>query len=386
MRIAIINERWTAGATRCARDLQRAFDRTHTVRYFPEGPKLTAVEQLHLLRGFGPDVVHLHSFYGDLPYGFLAEVAQMYPIVMTLHDPRPIGDIMLKCWSCDKFITCFRCPLVGRLKRYTLFRHEYYLRRLEKRRTHRRLPRTTTFVCPSDWMRQRLMKTELARFHVERIFNGIDLNVYRRDESARAALGIAEEAKVLAFVAHHSGWTADERKGGHVLARALAEVVIPRFPNVVVLAVGGGMIPNLQNVRPIGFVDPEKLGRYYSAADVFVAPSLGDNLPYTVLEAMGCEVPVAASRVGGIPEEVEDHVTGRLFSPGSWEELGNVLLAMLGDRRRSAEMGMAGRKRAEVEFDMGAFVRNYELIYESAMAGARGQASVLDIGKGSKAG
>jgi glycosyltransferase involved in cell wall biosynthesis len=230
------------------------------------------------------------------------------------------------------------------------------------------------------------MKTELARFHVERIFNGIDLNVYRRDESARAALGIAEEAKVLAFVAHHSGWTADERKGGHVLARALAEVVIPRFPNVVVLAVGGGMIPNLQNVRPIGFVDPEKLGRYYSAADVFVAPSLGDNLPYTVLEAMGCEVPVAASRVGGIPEEVEDHVTGRLFSPGSWEELGNVLLAMLGDRRRSAEMGMAGRKRAEVEFDMGAFVRNYELIYESAMAGARGQASVLDIGKGSKAG
>ena len=150
-----------------------------------------------------------------------------------------------------------------------------------------------------------------------------------------------------------------------MLARALAEIVIPRFPNVVVLAVGGGMIPNLHNVRPIGFVDPEKLSQYYSAADVFVAPSLGDNLPYTVLEAMGCEVPVAASRVGGIPEELEDNVTGRLFTPGSWEELGNVLVAMLEDRRRSAEMGLARRKRAKAEFDMVLFVRNYELLYES---------------------
>ena len=58
-------------------------------------------------------------------------------------------------------------------------------------------------------------------------------------------------------------------------------------------------------------------------------------------------------------------MTGRLFTPGSWDELGNILVAMLEDRRRSAEMGLARRKRAKAEFDMVLFVRNYELLYES---------------------
>lgn len=325
---------------------------------------------MDLLSEVQPDVVHLHSFYGDLPYEFLADVAGRYPTVMTPHDPRPIGSSVLKCWNCDEFATCFRCPLLGRLKRYTLVKHPYFWERLRKRRVHSRLPASTIFVCVSDWMRDRLKRTELGRFRVERIHNGVDLNHFRRDLSARAALGLSPDARVLSFVAHHNGWTVDERKGGHVLARALAEVVIPRFPDVVVLAVGGGMIPNLPNIRPIGYVGPQDVTRYYSAADVFVAPSLADNLPYTVIEAMACEVPVVASRVGGIPEEIEDHVTGRLFTPGSWQELGAALVELLENPEKSKEMGRAGRERAARLFAMPAFVGQYERIYET-LAGGR---------------
>ena len=247
--------------------------------------------------------------------------------------------------------------MVGRLKRYTLFRHEYFRERLAKRRVHDRLPKTTTIVCVSDWMRERMMKSELGRLRVERIHNGINLELFSRDPNARAALGIPVEARVLAFVAHHSGWTVDERKGGAVLARALADVVIPRFPDVIVLAVGGGMIPNLPNIRPIGFVSPEKVALYYSAADVFVAPSLADNLPYTVLEAMACAAPVVASRVGGIPEEVEDNMTGRLVTPGSWQELGVALVSLLENPDKATAMGKAGRKRAEDLFALSDCVR-----------------------------
>lgn len=365
LRIAIVNERWTAGATRCARDLQRALEKRHTVLYYPEQGTAATQDPLAALKEFRPDVVHLHSFYGDLPYPFLASVAMQYPTVFTLHDPRPIGDIMLSCWSCEEYRTCFKCPLVGRLKRYTVLRHEYYLRRLQKRRVHSRLPDNTTIVCVSDWMRRRVMKTELARLRVEQIHNGIDLNLFRRDASARATLRLPTDAKILAFVAHHSGWTVDERKGGHILARALAEIVIPRFPDLIVLAVGGGMIPNLPNVRPIGYVSPENVTRYYSAADVFVAPSLADNLPYTVLEAMGCEVPVVASRVGGIPEEVEDNQTGRLFATGSWQELGAALISMLANPEKAAAMGQAGRKRAEDLFERSSFVGKYESLFAS---------------------
>jgi len=365
MRIAIVNEQWTAGATRCARDLQRGLEAKHSVRYFPDGRKLTVEEQLQALKEFRPDFVHLHSFYGDLPYSFMGEVAKRYTTVLTPHDPRPIGSTMLKCWNCEECRTCFRCPMIGRLKRYTLFWHNYYRERLAKRWVHDRLPETTTIVCVSDWMRERLMKTELARLRVERIHNGIDLKLFRRDSSARAALAIPGEARVLTFVAHHSGWSMDERKGGHILARALAEVVIPRFPDVIVLAVGGGMIPNLPNIRPIGYVSPENVTRYYSAANVFVAPSLADNLPYTVLEAMACEVPVVASRVGGIPEEVEDSVTGRLVTPGSWQELGAALVTMLENPEDAAAMGRAGRRRTEEFFELSDFVSRYETVFAS---------------------
>jgi glycosyltransferase involved in cell wall biosynthesis len=363
LRIAIINERWTAGATRCARDLQRELSRRHTVRYFPEGEEHSVADHLRGLHEFAPDVVHLHSFYGNLPYAFLAAVAHRYPTVFSPHDPRPIGDILLPCWNCAHFQSCFRCPLIGDLKRYTLFRHPYFFQRAAKRRIHARLPARTTVVCASDWMKERVQRTELARLPLRRIHYGIEVERFRRDPGVRARLGLPAEAKVVTFLAHHGGWTVDERKGGQVLARALAEVVIPRFPDLIVLAVGGGMIPNLPNVRPIGLVAPDQVARYYAAADVFAAPSLADNLPYTVLEAMASGTPVVASRVGGIPEQVVDGETGRLFPAGSWQEMGQALISVLEDPSQAQAMGEAGRRRVEQVFAMDPFVRGYEAVY-----------------------
>jgi glycosyltransferase involved in cell wall biosynthesis len=369
VRIAILNERWTAGATRCARDLQRELSHRHTVRYFPEGDEHSVADHLRGLADFAPDIVHLHSFFGNLPYEFIAEVTRRYPAVFSPHDPRPIGDSLLACWNCAEYRTCFRCPLIGDLKRYSLFRHQYFLQRTAKRRIHARLPARTTVVCASDWMKERLQGTELARLPLRRIYYGIDVARFHRDPGARAALGLPAGAKVVTFVAHHGGWKVDERKGGHLLARALAEIVIPRFPDLIVLAVGGGMIPNLPNVRPIGFVAPDQVARYYAAADVFAAPSLADNLPYTVLEAMASGTPVVASRVGGIPEQVVDGQTGRLFSPGSWQELGAALISVLEDPTRAQAMGEAGRHRVEELFAMDSFVRDYEAVYAERLRG-----------------
>ena len=370
LRIAIVNERWTAGATRCARDLQRGLSRRHEVRYFPEGEERTVDDHLRGLAEFRPDVVNLHSFYGGLPYTFITEVAARYPIVFSPHDPRPIGDIHLACWNCEEYQSCFRCPLIGDLKRYSLFKHDYFFRRAATRRIHGRLPARTTVVCASDWMAERVRRTELARLPLRRIYYGIDIERFRRDPGARAALGLPAGAKVVTFLAHHGGWSVDERKGGQVLARALAEVVIPRFPELIVLAVGGGMIPNLPNVRPIGFVAPDQVARYYAAADVFAAPSLGDNLPYTVLEAMASGTAVVASRVGGIPEQVVDGQTGRLFRAGSWQELGAALISVLEDPARAALMGQAGRRRVEEVFAMDPFVSSYETLFASLAAPA----------------
>ena len=101
-----------------------------------------------------------------------------------------------------------------------------------------------------------------------------------------------------------------------------------------------------------------------------MAPSLVDNLPYTILEAMGCEAPVVASRVGGIPEEVAEGKTGLLFTPGqpgkrndSWQELGEKLNQILANDSQARDMGRAGRERVANMFSLPAFVKNYEQVY-----------------------
>jgi glycosyltransferase involved in cell wall biosynthesis len=366
MRIAIVNELWTAGATRCARDLQRGLQGRHDVRYFPEARRLSVEEQLSQLEDFQPDIVHLHSFYGDLPYSILRRISSRYRTVFTPHDPFPIGSHYLECWSCSSFKNCFACPVIGDAKRYTLVKHSPYLQRWRKRVTHALVDRQTTIVCVSEWMKSRMAHTELGRFRLRRIYNGIDTVVFRRDHQARAKLKLGRTDVVISFVAHHAGWTADKRKGGHVLARALAEIVIPRFPGLIVLAVGGGMIPNIPNVRPVGFVSPQDISTYYSASDAFIAPSLADNLPYTVLEAMACGVPVVASNVGGIPEQVAHNVSGVLFEAGNHEALGAAIIEVLSSGRGPG-LGGAGLERVKARFELEAFILAYEAVYRERL-------------------
>jgi glycosyltransferase involved in cell wall biosynthesis len=86
-------------------------------------------------------------------------------------------------------------------------------------------------------------------------------------------------------------------------------------------------------------------------ADVFVLPSLGENLPIAILEAMAVALPVVATRVGGVPELVEDGVTGCLVEPGDAQGLANALAALIVDPERRAALGRAGVQRVAQRFD-----------------------------------
>ena len=88
----------------------------------------------------------------------------------------------------------------------------------------------------------------------------------------------------------------------------------------------------------------------YSAADVLVIPSLEDNQPNTVLEAMACGTPVAGFRVGGIPEMVEEGRTGRLAPRGNVQELARAIEFLLDHDQERAAMAVHARRRAEEVF------------------------------------
>src|SRR5450432_4329797 len=101
MRLAIIHENWGAGAARCAHDLRRELGHRHQIYFFPRAGEIGSTDDLlKELLLFDPDVVNCHSFYGNLPYDFLATVSKRYPTCFTVHDPSPIGTMESECWEC----------------------------------------------------------------------------------------------------------------------------------------------------------------------------------------------------------------------------------------------------------------------------------------------
>jgi glycosyltransferase involved in cell wall biosynthesis len=364
MRIAIVHENWGAGAARCAQDLRRELSPRHEVSYFPRSKDETAESVLNALLRFGPNVVHCHSFYGNLPYEFLYSVANRYPTCFTVHDPRPIGTMDVNCWNCQQNATCRRCPLVRPVWRQFL-RNPYYRLRKIKRDVHGRCPNSLQVVAPSRWMMERLEAQELNRFGLRHIPYGIDLDHFKNIPNSREEFGLPKDRPIILFSAwQESTRHVGIRKGLADLAEAFVTQVVPMMPDVVLAVAGESFVPNHPNVWPLGFVTLERLPRLLSAADVYVLPTLADNLPYTVLEAMGCALPIVATNVGGIPEQVTHGQTGLLVPPARPVELGAAILDVLSNPERARLMGANGRNRAESLYSMRSFVSSYEGLFQ----------------------
>ena len=109
----------------------------------------------------------------------------------------------------------------------------------------------------------------------------------------------------------------------------------------------------------------------FAAGDVFAQPSLSEGLPLAVLEAMASALPVVASRVGGIPEAVQDGRTGFLTPPADPEALAAALARVLESGERGASLGQAGRERAIAEFSVDHMVNRYRELYARLRGGRR---------------
>src|SRR4030095_1988530 len=123
---------------------------------------------------------------------------------------------------------------------------------------------------------------------------------------------------------------------------------------------------------PVGYLGNERLrALVYSAADVFVIPSLYDNLPQTVLEATACGTPVVGFAVGGIPDMVRPGVTGWVVPPQDVGALRATIRALLQDPARRAEMAANCRRIAVEEYALEVQARRYIDLYEKILDGVR---------------
>ena len=106
---------------------------------------------------------------------------------------------------------------------------------------------------------------------------------------------------------------------------------------------------------------------WLSASDVFLLPSSQESFGLAALEAMACEVPVVASRVGGLPEVIEDGATGFLCAPDAIDEMAARTVALLGDAALRARMGRAAAEAVRTRFCTQAIVPQYEACYRDVL-------------------
>lgn len=286
------------------------------------------------------DVVHLHWVARFLDYqSFFANVPSRKPVVWTLHDMNAFTGGCHYSGGCERYTEkCGHCPQLASTQDKDPSRQIW--RRKHDGYAHL-APERFHIVTPSRWLAEQVRRSSLlGRFPVTAIPNGVSTNDYapRDRHFARDTLGLPWDAAVLLFVAEH---TDVRRKGLSLLLDAL--VRLNYSGKLVLVSLGSlkhiphGRFPHVH----LGTVFNERLlSLVYSAADLFVIPSLEDNLPNTVLEAMACGVPVAGFDVGGIPEMVRPGRTGMLAPPADVAGLAKVMEDMLRYeplRRRMAE-------------------------------------------------
>jgi len=220
-------------------------------------------------------------------------------------------------------------------------------------------------VSPSAWLAG-LLRREWPGLPVKVAPNGVDIpaqgpgNTQAGKLQARARLGVPPAARTALFLAH--GGTQAAYKGGDRYQPILASIA-SRVPGVLGIVAGGEEARMQGGMMFLPYLDDDLLGVVLSASDVLVYPSLADNHPLIVLEAMAHGLPVAAYGAGGIPEQVRDGVTGLLVSVLDEDGLVAAASALLGDPALARTMGENGLLLARKHFSAGRMAGDYDKIY-----------------------
>lgn len=335
-----------------------------------------ATYRLFELAGFRPDLLHLHNLhhqYGYFDLRALPFFSRQLPVVVTLHDAWLLSGHCAHSLACPRWQTgCGRCP---DLSIYPPVRRDATAHNWQvKRRIYQRS--RVYIATPSRWLMDKVQRSILQPASVEArvISEGIDTDAFHppADQAeARRQLGLPPEQPILLFTA--SGIRANPFKDYQTLRRAFERLAQQSPTPVLLLALGeAGPSEFIQGaeLRFIPFQSrPERVAQYYQAADLYLHAARADTFPSTVLEALACGLPVVASAVGGIPEQVQEGQTGFLVPPGNAETLAGQTLRLLAEPELRRGLGRQAAADARRRFDQRGMIAAYQGWFEEMIAG-----------------
>lgn len=312
-----------------------------------------------------PDVINLHWICS----GFLRiETISRFskPLIWTLHDMWAFTGGCHHSDDCNNYMDkCGCCPQLHSNKRWDL---SYWIWRRKKKAWGNL---NLTVVAPSSWLAKCAKASSLFKdFRIEVIPNGIDIQRYRpmTKEVAREILGLTQDKKIVLFGAWHNV----QNKGFHLLQSALRKLNKSWSDKMQLVVFGFSRPDKFSDLgMPVHFLgklnDEITMSLVYSAADVFVAPSLQDNLPTTVMEATSCGTPCVAFRIGGMPDIIDHQQNGYLAEPYAIEDLAKGITWVLEDSERHSQLSYSAREKAEKEFSLEIYARRYQDLFQEVM-------------------
>jgi len=318
------------------------------------------------------DVVHLHWInQGLLSLRDVERICQSGKrVVWTMHDMWPFTGI---CHHADQCLlwkeACGNCPLLRRPTAHDLS-WQVFRRKAQVYGAHR-----LSFVGCSNWLTGLAQQAPLlAGQHVESIPNPIDTVRYTPVGSAaerdkiRRSLGLPTDRQLLLFVAYKVTTPA---KGIAYLREAIAQLCTqhPEWRSQLGLVAVGREAERLRGsfevpVYAAEYTETETvMTAYYRAADLLVMPTLMDNLPNTIMEAMACGVPCVGFEVGGLPQMITHETDGYLVRYKDTAHLVYCLHEALTSPHR-AELSRAARHKAVTAYSEEAVAARYAALYE----------------------
>lgn len=210
---------------------------------------------------------------------------------------------------------------------------------------------------------------------VRKIYSGIELKQFRpvvadQKRRIREKWGIDENEAVVGIVSKL--W---EGKGHETLIEAFAEIR-KKKKHARLIIVGEGYLYDklIDIVRGLGLENAVlftgfqmDVSEIIATFDVAVLPSFFEGMGRVLLEAMAMEKPVVASKVGGIPDIVEDGVDGVLVKPGKAHELAAAIDRILSDKNLAESLGVAGRNKIKEQFSAQHMVESIEALYRDLL-------------------
>ena len=312
------------------------------------------------------DVIHLHWVnQGLLSLKVIGKILKSgKPVVCTMHDMWAATAICHHARDCEQFHTaCQGCPQLGGSR---------LAARVWQKKQQILSGSKVTFVCCSEWLASESRKSALLKGQtIISIPNPIDTRLFRPMDKveARRMMGLPVEGRVVLLA---SVRVTDVRKGAAFFVEAV-RLLAERNPDLqsnTTIAILGGeadamAVQMALKAHALGYVsEPKRIVAAYSAADVFVLPSLEENLPNTLMEAMACGVPCVGFNVGGIPEMIEHRHTGYVARYKDASDLAEGMRYVLCEADHDL-LGNACLKKVASRWSKQSVARRYTELYES---------------------